>query len=53
MDYDVDSYVDKLGTIIKKKMKMYELLSKKVGNFKKYLTEEEEMRKKVKKVDYY
>jgi hypothetical protein len=30
MDYDVDSYVDKLESIIKKKMKMYTLLTKKV-----------------------
>ncbi len=30
MDYDVDAYVEKLETIMKKKMKMYTLLSKKV-----------------------
>jgi archaellum component FlaC len=53
MDYDVDSYVDKLETIIKKKMKMYEVLSRKVANFKKYLSEEDEMRKNVKNVNYY
>jgi hypothetical protein len=39
MDYDVDSYVEKLEVVIKKKLKMYELLSKKVGNFKRYLKE--------------
>jgi hypothetical protein len=39
MDYDVDSYVDKLESIIKKKMKMYTLLTKKMENFKKYLKE--------------
>lgn len=32
---------------------MYELLSKKVGNFKRYLKEEDEMRQKVKNVNYY
>ena len=41
MDYDVDSYVDKLEGIIKKKMKMYEVLNRKVSNFKKYLSEED------------
>jgi kinesin family protein 2/24 len=53
MDYDVDSYVDKLETVIKKKLKMYELLSKKVQNFKRYLKEEDEVRQKVKNVSYY
>ena len=53
MDYDVDSYVDKLEVVIKKKLKMYELLSKKVQNFKKYLKEEDEVRQKVKNVSYY
>ena len=53
MDYDVDSYVDKLEGIIKKKMKMYTLLTKKVENFKKYLREEDEMRHKVKETFYY
>jgi hypothetical protein len=41
MDYDVDSYVEKLENIMKKKMKMYTLLTKKVENFKKYLKEED------------
>ena len=41
MDYDVDSYVDKLESIIKKKMKMYEVLNRKVQNFRKYLSEED------------
>jgi hypothetical protein len=53
MDYDVDSYVDKLESIIKKKMKMYTLLTKKVENFKKYLKEEDEIRHKVKETFYY
>ena len=41
IDYDIDSYVDKLESVIKKKLKMYNLLSKKVENFKKYLKEED------------
>ena len=41
MDYDVDSYVDKLESIIKKKMKMYEVLNRKVQNFSKYLSQED------------
>ena len=53
MDYDVDSYVDKLEAVIKKKLKMYNLLSKKVDNFKKYLKEEDEIRHKVKNINYY
>jgi len=53
MDYDVDSYVEKLEQVIKKKLKMYELLSKKVTNFKKYLKEEDEVRHKIKNVNYY
>ena len=53
MDYDVDSYVDKLESIIRKKMKMYEVLNRKVTNFRKYLSEEDEESKKVKKVNYY
>jgi kinesin family protein 2/24 len=53
MEYDVDSYVDKLENIIKKKLKMYSLLSKKVDNFKRYLKEEEEVRHKVKNINYY
>lgn len=53
MDYDVDSYVDKLEGIIKKKMKMYEVLNRKVQNFKKLVSEEDEVRKNVKNVNYY
>ena len=52
-DYDVDWYVDKLEVVIKKKLKIYELLSKKVQNFKKYLKEEDEVKQKVKNVSYY
>lgn len=53
MDYDVDSYVEKLENIIKKKMKMYSLLTKKVDNFKKCLKEEDQIRHKVKDTFYY
>ena len=41
IDYDIDSYVEKLESVIKKKLKMYNLLSRKVDNFKKYLKEED------------
>lgn len=53
MDYDVDSYVEKLEGVIRKKLKMYELLSRKVQNFKRNLKEEDEVSKNVKKVNYY
>ena len=49
----MDSYVDKLEGIIKKKMKMYEVLNRKVQNFKKLVSEEDEVRKNVKNVNYY
>lgn len=38
-DYDIDSYVDKLESLIKKKLKIYNLLGKKLDNFKKALKE--------------
>jgi len=34
MDYDIDLYVKKLEYIAKKKLKMYNLLAKKLENFK-------------------
>ena len=34
MDYDIDLYVKNLEKIIKKKLKMYTLLSKKLDTFK-------------------
>jgi len=37
VDYDIDAYVDKLETIIRRKLKIYNLLSKKVDTFKKNL----------------
>ena len=41
VDYDIDSYVEKLETLIKKKLKIYSLLSKKVDGFKNALKEED------------
>ena len=40
-DYDIDSYVDKLEALIKKKLKIYNLLGKKIDGFKKALKEED------------
>jgi hypothetical protein len=37
VDFDVDSYVDKLQNVVKKKLKMYNLLAKKIDHFKKCL----------------
>ena len=53
MDYDVDSYVDKLEQVIKKKLKIYTILSKKLDKFKGSLKEEDEIRHKVKDTFYY
>lgn len=52
-DYDIDSYVDKLESLIKKKLKIYNLLGKKLDGFKKSLKEEDEIRLKVKDTFYY
>ena len=38
VDFDVDSYVDKLQNFVKKKLKMYNLLAKKIDHFKKCLS---------------
>ena len=53
MDYDIDSYVEKLEKIIKKKLKIYALLSNKVDKFKNNLKEEDDARQKVKDTFYY
>ena len=53
VDYDVDSYVEKLQQMIKKKLKVYSILSKKVEKFKSALKEEDEIRLKVKDTFYY
>lgn len=47
MDYDIDLYVKKLESVISKKLKMYNLLSKKLETFKTHLKEEEESSSKV------
>lgn len=52
-DYDIDSYVDKLEGLIKKKLKIYTLMSKKLDGFKNALKEEDEIRHKVKDTFYY
>lgn len=52
-DYDIDSYVEKLEGLIKKKIKMYSLLGRKLDGFKKVLKEEDEIRLKVKDTYYY
>ena len=53
VDYDIDAYVDNLEAIIRRKLKIYNLLSKKVETFKKNLKEEDEIRQKVKDTFYY
>ncbi|EAR84592.2 kinesin motor catalytic domain protein (macronuclear) [Tetrahymena thermophila SB210] len=53
IDYDIDLYVKKLETVIKKKLKMYNLLHKKLDTFKKHLQEEEEISSKVKDTFYF
>jgi kinesin family protein 2/24 len=53
IDYDVDNYVDKLEQIIKKKLKIYNILNKKLDVFKNSLKEEDEIRHKVKDTFYY
>ena len=39
VDFDVDSYVDKLQAVVKKKLKMYNLLARKIDHFRKCLSE--------------
>lgn len=34
MDCDIDSYVSKLDSVVSKKLKMYNLLAKKITKFK-------------------
>jgi kinesin family protein 2/24 len=38
VDFDVDAYTDKLQAVVKKKLKMYNLLAKKIDHFKKCLS---------------
>jgi kinesin family protein 2/24 len=37
MDYDIDEYVNRLESVIKKKLKIYNLLNKKLDKFKRHL----------------
>ncbi len=34
MDYDIDNYVQRLETVIKKKLKIYNFLNNKITDFK-------------------
>lgn len=47
-DGDIDAYAQKLSKMIKKKLKMYQVLDQRIDNFLKNLTEEDEISKKVK-----
>lgn len=47
-EYDIDTYVEKLSKMTKKKLKIYQYLDEKIEEFMKGLKEEEEIRKKVK-----
>ncbi|CAK56910.1 unnamed protein product (macronuclear) [Paramecium tetraurelia] len=53
VDYDVDTYVGNLDAFIKKKLKIYNLLNKKLLVFKTHLKEEEEISSKMKNTFYY
>jgi len=53
VDYDIDSYVQRLEGVIKTKLQMYSLLDKKLAKFKKHLKEEEEASTKIKDTFYY
>jgi len=53
VDYDVDSYVQRLESVIKAKLHIYSLLDKKLARFKRHLQEEEEASTKVKGPFYY
>lgn len=44
---DIDSYVEKLSKVTKKKLKIYKYLDDKIEEFMKVLREEEDIRKKV------
>ena len=54
-DYDIDDYIDKMETVVKKKLDLYKNLYGRIQNFKKHLKEEEEIHSKVSKIDqiYY
>lgn len=47
-DYDIDTYIEKLSKMTKRKLKIYQYLDEKVEQFMKVLKEEDEIRKNVK-----
>lgn len=47
-DYDIDTYVEKLAKMTKKKIKLYQYLDSKIEEFMDALKEEEQISKKVK-----
>lgn len=53
IDYDIDEYVQKLDSIVQKKLKVYQILSRELKKFKNSLDEEDQMRKKINNAIYY
>ena len=53
VDYDIDSYVEKLDGLIKKKLKIYNLMSRTLDSFKNALKEEDVISHQVKDTFYY
>lgn len=47
-DYDIDTYIEKLAKMTKRKLKIYQFLDQKVEQFMKALKDEDEFRKNVK-----
>ena len=47
-EYDIDTYVEKLAKMTKKKLKIYQYLDEKIEEFMAALKEEEQISKKVK-----
>jgi len=54
-DYDIDSYINKMEALVKRKLELYKNLYERVQTFKKHLREEEEIHTKVRRIDqvYY
>ena len=53
VDYDIDSYVEKLDGLIKKKLKIYNLMSRTLDSFKNALKEEDVISHQVNDTFYY
>lgn len=47
-DWDIDSYIEKLSKMTKKKLKIYQYLDKKIDDFINALKEEQQVSKKIK-----